>query len=56
MHKLYKINLIVLLDKIVIYMQFQQKSFCKYALLKLYQTHFYKTHYGISVSKFCKNA
>ena len=25
-------------------------------MLKLYQTHFYKTHYGISVSKFCKNA
>ena len=27
-----------------------RKALCKYALLKLYTTHFYKTHYDISMS------
>ena len=53
MCKLYTINLIVLLDKIVIYIRFQE-TFCVkefyYGLLKLYQTHFFKTHYDISMS------
>ena len=53
MLKLDTINLIVLLDKIVNYIRFQEalcvKEFC-YGLLKLYQTHFFKTHYDISMS------